>query len=160
MHHFLVGVFSRQISLCRNFHSKVGVGVISDVGVISVEYGSYQLTIFLMVESRRWLRRFFASWSVQNRRRTAHRTRSSWREDTRWLTRRLNWSLSWLRQLTDNRCSREAAEPSVPDWEGKIKRLHAQILILTIQGSTSTAMVCICLYSHSAWIVDSCYFDI
>ncbi len=33
MHHFLVGVFSRQISLCRNFHSKVGVGV------ISVEYG-------------------------------------------------------------------------------------------------------------------------
>ncbi len=40
MHHFLVGVFSRQISLCRNFHSKVGVGVISDVGVISVEYGT------------------------------------------------------------------------------------------------------------------------
>ncbi len=39
MHHFLVGVFSRQISLCRNFHSKVGVGVILDVGVISVEYG-------------------------------------------------------------------------------------------------------------------------
>ncbi len=37
---FLVGVFSRQISLCRNFHSKVGVGVISDVGVFSVEYGS------------------------------------------------------------------------------------------------------------------------
>ncbi len=39
MHHFLVGVSSRQISLCRNFHSKVGVGVISDVGVISVEDG-------------------------------------------------------------------------------------------------------------------------
>ncbi len=35
MHHFLVGVFSRQISQCRNFHSKVGVGV------ISVEYGTY-----------------------------------------------------------------------------------------------------------------------
>ena len=29
----------RQISLCKNFHSKVGVGVISDVGAISVEYG-------------------------------------------------------------------------------------------------------------------------
>ncbi len=40
MYHFLEGVFSRQISLCRNFHSKVGVGVISDVGVISVEYGT------------------------------------------------------------------------------------------------------------------------
>ena len=39
MHHFLMGVFSWQISLCRNFHSKVGVGVISDVGIISVEYG-------------------------------------------------------------------------------------------------------------------------
>ncbi len=39
MHHFLVGVFSRQISLCRNFHSKVGVGV------ISVEYGIIMLTI-------------------------------------------------------------------------------------------------------------------
>ncbi len=39
MHDFLVGVFSRQISLCRNFHSKVGVGV------ISVEYGNYMLYI-------------------------------------------------------------------------------------------------------------------
>ncbi len=39
MHHFLVGVFSRQISLCRNFRSKVGVtvDVISVVGVILVE---------------------------------------------------------------------------------------------------------------------------
>ncbi len=45
MHHFLVGVFSRQISLCRNFHSKVGVGVISDVGVISVEYGTCKMLI-------------------------------------------------------------------------------------------------------------------
>ena len=36
-----MGVFSRQISLCKNFHLKVGVGVISDVGVISVEYGIY-----------------------------------------------------------------------------------------------------------------------
>ncbi len=34
MDHFLVGVFSRQISLCGNFYSKVGVGV------ISVEYGT------------------------------------------------------------------------------------------------------------------------
>ncbi len=42
MHNFMVGVFPRQISLCRNFHSKVGVGVISDVGVISVEYGIYK----------------------------------------------------------------------------------------------------------------------
>ncbi len=25
---------------CRNFHSKAGVGVISDVGVMSVEYGT------------------------------------------------------------------------------------------------------------------------
>ena len=40
MPHFLVGVISRQIILCRNFHSKVGVGVILDVGVISVQYGT------------------------------------------------------------------------------------------------------------------------
>ena len=37
MHHFLVG--KKQISLCRNFHSNAEVGVISDVGIESVEYG-------------------------------------------------------------------------------------------------------------------------
>ncbi len=31
------GVLSKQISLCKNFQSKVGVGLISGVGVISVE---------------------------------------------------------------------------------------------------------------------------
>ncbi len=51
MHHFLVGVFSRQISLCRNFHSKVGVGVISDGGVISVEYGTCNLKCIVIVKA-------------------------------------------------------------------------------------------------------------
>ena len=46
MHHFLVGVFLRQISLCRNFHSKVGVGVISDVGVISVHVNSILTSVY------------------------------------------------------------------------------------------------------------------
>ncbi len=33
---FLVGVFLKRSSLCRNFHSKSGIGVVLDVGVISV----------------------------------------------------------------------------------------------------------------------------
>ncbi len=37
---FLVGLISKYFSLCRNFHSKAGVGVNSDMGVISEEYGS------------------------------------------------------------------------------------------------------------------------
>ncbi len=35
-----MGVISKYFSLCRNFHSKAGVGVNSDMGVISEEYGS------------------------------------------------------------------------------------------------------------------------
>ncbi len=34
-----MGVISKYFSLCKNFHSKAGMGVNSDMGVISIEYG-------------------------------------------------------------------------------------------------------------------------
>ncbi len=35
-----MGVISKYFSLCKNFHSKAGMGVNSDMGVISREYGT------------------------------------------------------------------------------------------------------------------------
>ncbi len=35
-----MGVILKYFSLCKNFHSKAGVGVNSDMGVISEEYGT------------------------------------------------------------------------------------------------------------------------
>ncbi len=41
LQYFLVGVISKYFSLCKNFHSKAGMGVNSDMGVISRERVRY-----------------------------------------------------------------------------------------------------------------------
>ncbi len=44
-----MSIISKYFSLCRNFHSKAGMGVNSDMGVISEDYGSN--IIIICIES-------------------------------------------------------------------------------------------------------------
>ncbi len=44
-----MGVISKYFSLCKNFHSKAGMGVNSDMGVISREYGIVITSVCLLI---------------------------------------------------------------------------------------------------------------